>query len=34
MFRANHVLIVLDGNQFLGLITHIDLLNHLRRRMK
>ena len=24
----------MDGDEFLGLITRIDLLNHLRRRMK
>ena len=29
-----HVAIVVDGDQFLGLITRIDLLNHLRRQMK
>ncbi len=34
IFRADHVPIVLDGDQFLGLITRIDLLNYLRRRMK
>jgi len=26
--------LVLDGDKFLGLITRIDLLNYLRRRMK
>ena len=34
IFRADHVPIVLDGEKFLGLITRIDLLNYLRRRMK
>jgi cystathionine beta-synthase len=34
IFRADHVPIVLDGDKFLGLITRIDLLNYLRRRMK
>ena len=34
IFRADHVPIVLDGDTFLGLITRIDLLNHLRRKMK
>ncbi len=34
IFRADHVPIVLDGDKFLGLITRIDLLNHLRRKMK
>jgi cystathionine beta-synthase len=34
IFRAGHVAIVMDGDQFLGLITRIDLLNYLRRRMK
>ncbi len=34
IFRADHVPIVLDGDRFLGLITRIDLLNYLRRRMK
>ena len=29
-----HVAIVMDGNQFLGLITRIDLLNYLRRRVQ
>jgi cystathionine beta-synthase len=28
------VAIVLDGESFLGLITRIDLLNYLRRKMK
>ncbi len=34
IFGRGHVAIVLDGEQFLGLITQIDLLNHLRRSMK
>ena len=34
IFRADHVPIVVDGEKFLGLITRIDLLNYLRRRMK
>ena len=34
VFEHDHVAIVLDGEKFLGLITRIDLLNHLRRRMK
>ena len=33
IFDKGHVAIVLDGTQFLGLITQIDLLNYLRRRM-
>ena len=34
IFRADHVPLVVDGDKFLGLITRIDLLNYLRRRMK
>ncbi|HIC81325.1 MAG TPA: CBS domain-containing protein, partial [Kiloniellaceae bacterium] len=34
IFSQDHVAIVFDGGTFLGLITRIDLLNHLRRRMK
>ena len=34
IFDAGHVAIVRDGDDFLGIITRIDLLNHLRRRMK
>ena len=34
VFDHGHVAIVVDGKEFLGLITRIDLLNHLRRRMK
>ncbi|HEY3638925.1 MAG TPA: cystathionine beta-synthase [Rhizomicrobium sp.] len=31
LFERNEVAIVLDGSKFVGLITRIDLLNHLRR---
>ncbi|MGH6792248.1 MAG: pyridoxal-phosphate dependent enzyme [Methyloceanibacter sp.] len=34
IFAKDHVAIVMDGNNFLGVITRIDLLNHLRRRMR
>lgn len=34
IFVRGHVAIVMDGENFLGLITRIDLLNYLRRRMK
>lgn len=34
IFERDHVAIVLDGGQFLGLITRIDLVNHLRRKLK
>ena len=34
IFDAGRVAIVSDGDKFLGLITRIDLLNHLRRKMK
>ena len=33
VFDRGHVAIVMDGAQFLGLITRIDLLNHLRKRV-
>ncbi len=33
VFDHGHVAIVMDGEQFLGLITRIDLLNYLRRRV-
>jgi len=33
VFGAGHVAIVMDGEKFLGLITRIDLLNYLRRRV-
>jgi cystathionine beta-synthase len=32
IFKRGMVAIVVDGNEFLGLITRIDLLNWLRRR--
>ncbi len=31
IFRRDHAALVMDGNEFLGLVTRIDLLNHLRR---
>jgi len=34
VFDAGHVAIVSDGERFLGLITRIDLLNYLRRRVQ
>ena len=34
VFDRGHVVIVSDGEQFLGLITRIDLLNYLRRRVQ
>jgi cystathionine beta-synthase len=34
VFDKSHVAIVMEGERFLGLITQIDLLNHLRRSMK
>ena len=34
IFDKGYVAIVKDGDEFLGLITRIDLLNHLRQRMK
>ena len=34
IFAKDFVAIVVDGDKFLGLITRIDLLNHLRRKMK
>ncbi|MDE2156339.1 MAG: pyridoxal-phosphate dependent enzyme, partial [Xanthomonadaceae bacterium] len=33
VFDRGHVAIVMDGEQFLGLITRIDLLNYLRRKV-
>ena len=33
LFDRGHVAIVMDGDRFLGLITRIDLLNYLRRRV-
>ena len=34
VFDRGQVAIVMDGNAFLGLITRIDLLNYLRRRVQ
>ena len=34
IFAKDHVAIVKEGDAFLGLITRIDMLNHLRRRMR
>ena len=34
IFERGHVAIVVDGGEFLGLITRIDLLNHLRRSVR
>jgi len=34
VFEIGHVAIVMDGEKFLGLITRIDLLNYLRRRVQ
>lgn len=34
VFQRGHVAIVMEGAQFLGLITRIDLLNYLRRRVQ
>lgn len=34
IFAKDRVPLVMDGGTFLGIITRIDLLNHLRRRMK
>jgi len=31
IFRHDHAALVMDGGEFLGLVTRIDLLNHLRR---
>ena len=33
IFRGDHVALVVDEGQFLGLITRVDLLNHLRRQI-
>jgi cystathionine beta-synthase len=33
VFEHGRVAIVVDGDKFLGLITRIDLLNYLRRRV-
>jgi cystathionine beta-synthase len=32
VFERNEVAIVVDGAKFVGLITRIDLINHLRQR--
>jgi cystathionine beta-synthase len=34
LFAAGLVPIVMDGDEFVGLVTRIDLLNHLRRRLR
>jgi len=34
VFDRGHVVIVAEGEKFLGLITRIDLLNYLRRRVQ
>ena len=34
VFDRGHVAIVMDGEKFVGLITRIDLLNYLRRRVQ
>ncbi len=34
VFERDEVAIVFDGDEFVGLITRIDLINHLRRRAK
>ncbi|WP_119458273.1 pyridoxal-phosphate dependent enzyme [Rhodospirillaceae bacterium SYSU D60014] len=34
IFSRDHVAIVMEGGAFLGLITRVDLLNHLRRSLK
>ncbi|MEO7103903.1 MAG: cystathionine beta-synthase, partial [Gemmatimonadaceae bacterium] len=34
VYAAGRVAIVMDGDRFLGLITRIDLLNYLRRRVQ
>jgi cystathionine beta-synthase len=33
VFDRGHVVIVVAGNEFLGLITRIDLVNYLRRKV-
>ena len=33
LFDKGFVAVVVDGDRFLGLITRIDLLNHLRRQV-
>ena len=34
VFDRNEVAIIFDGGEFFGLITRIDLINHLRRSKK
>jgi cystathionine beta-synthase len=34
VFDRNEVAIIFDGDEFIGLITRIDLINHLRRTSK
>jgi cystathionine beta-synthase len=34
LFARDHVALITEGTTFIGLITRIDLLNHLRRRMR
>lgn len=34
LFAKDHVALITEGPKFIGLITRIDLLNHLRRRMR
>src|SRR5690606_20123427 len=34
VFERGHVAIVTEGGKFLGLVTRMDLLNHLRRRVE
>jgi cystathionine beta-synthase len=34
LFAKDHVALITEGSKFIGLITRIDLLNHLRRRMR
>ena len=34
ILRADRVALVVDGDRFLGVVTRIDLVNHLRRRLK
>ena len=33
IIRADRVVIVVDDDKFLGLITKVDLINHLRRKL-
>ena len=33
ILRADRVVIVVDEGRFLGLITRVDLINHLRRKL-